>query len=89
MANIVSAKKRARQSLVRKERNQRMKSAVRQLERKLKAAIVAKDKNEAETLLKDYSSAIDKASQKGKFHPRTAARKVSRLTISLNKTLSA
>jgi small subunit ribosomal protein S20 len=89
LANIVSAKKRARQSIVRKERNQRMKKAVRQLEKRVKTAIAAKDKDQAQTLLKDYSSAMDKASQKGKFHANTAARKISRLTLNLNKALNS
>lgn len=88
MANIVSAKKRARQSLVRRDRNQQMKKAVRHLEKKVKTAITAKDKDTAATLLQKYSSAIDKAAQKGKYHPKTASRKISRLTLFMNKSLS-
>lgn len=87
MANIVSAKKRARQSLVRRDRNQQMKKAVRNLEKKVRTAIAAKDKDSAVTLLRDYSSAMGKAAQKGKYHVNTAARKISRLTLTLNKLL--
>lgn len=87
MANIVSAKKRARQALVRKERNQKIKKAVRNLEKKVRTAIAAKNKDEAQTLLITYTSALTKAAQKGKFHARTASRKISRLTLNLNKTL--
>ena len=89
LANIQSAKKRARQSLVRKERNQQMRKAVRHLEKKVRAAISAKDKDNAESLLKEYSSAMDKAATKGKYHTKTASRKISRLTLFMNKTLSA
>ncbi len=89
MANIVSAKKRARQSLVRRDRNQQMKKAIRGLEKKVRNAISSKDKDAAASLLKDYSSAIDKAATKGKYHPKTASRKISRLTISMNKALNS
>lgn len=89
MANIQSAKKRARQSIVRRDRNQQMKKAVRSLERKVRAAISAKDKDSATSLLKDYSSAIDKAATKGKVHTKTASRKVSRLTVAMNKALNS
>lgn len=87
LANIVSAKKRARQSLVRRDRNQQLKKAVRHLEKKVRNAISAKDKDSAQTLLRDYTSAIGKAAQKGKYHQKTAARKVSRLTLFMNKVL--
>lgn len=89
MANIVSAKKRAKQALVRRDRNQQMKKAVRHLEKKVRTAIAAKDAEQAGTLLKDYTSAIDKAAVKGKYHPKTASRKISRLTQFMNKSLSA
>lgn len=87
LANIVSAKKRARQAIVRKERNQQMKKAIRHLERKVRTAIAAKNKDEAQTLLHDYMKAIDKAAQKKKYHPKTASRKVSRLALFMNKSL--
>lgn len=89
LANIVSAKKRARQSLVRRDRNQQMKKAVRGLEKKVRTAISAKDKEGATSLLQQYSSAIDKAATKGKYHPKTASRKISRLTLAMNKALNA
>lgn len=89
LANIQSAKKRARQSIVRRDKNQQMKKAVRNMEKKVRAAIAAKDKDSAASLLQVYSSVMDKAATKGKYHPRTASRKISRLTIFMNKTLSA
>jgi small subunit ribosomal protein S20 len=89
LANIQSAKKRARQAIVRRDRNQQMKSAIRKLEKKVRQAIAAKDKDAASTLLKDYTRAIDKAANKGKFHDRTASRKVSRLTVAMNKAVNS
>ncbi len=89
LANIVSAKKRAKQALVRRDRNQQMKKAIRHLEKKVRNAVAAKDKDQAVTLLRDYTSAIDKAAVKGKYHPRTASRKISRLTQFMNKTINA
>ena len=88
LANIVSAKKRARQALVRRDRNQQLKKGIRKLEKKVRAAISSKDKEAATSLLKDYSSAIDKAASKGKFHAKTAARKVSRLALAMNKAIN-
>ncbi len=87
MANIVSAKKRARQSLVRRDRNQQLKKAVRHLEKKLKQAISAKDKSKAQDLIRDYESVMAKTAQKGKYHPKTASRKISRLNLFMNKVL--
>ena len=66
-----------------------MKKAVRHLEKKVRAAISAKNKEEAETLLRSYTRAIDKAAQKGKYHVKTASRKVSRLTQFMNKSMNA
>ena len=87
MANIKSAAKRARQSIVRRDRNQQTKSAVRKLEKKVRLAVAAKKSDEAASLLKAYSSAIGKAAQKKMFHAKTASRKISRLTLFMNKTL--
>ena len=89
MANIVSAKKRARQSLIRRDRNQQLKKAIRHLEKKVRNAISAKDSDGAQTLLKAYTKALDMAATKGKFHAKTASRKISRLTISMNKALKS
>lgn len=87
MANIKSAAKRARQSIVRRDRNQQAKKAVRRIEKKVRAAVSAKDKEQAIALLKQYSSIMGKAAQKGKYHAKTAARKISRLTLFTNKSL--
>ena len=87
MANIKSAAKRARQSIVRRDRNQQAKKAVRKLEKKFRTAVSAKNKEEAMGLLREYSSKIGKAAQKNMYHAKTASRKISRLTLFMNKTL--
>ncbi|MCB0378248.1 MAG: 30S ribosomal protein S20 [Bdellovibrionales bacterium] len=87
MANIKSAAKRARQAIVRRDRNQQTKKSVRTIERKLRTAVSAKDKDLANELLKTYSSEMGKAAQKGKYHPKTAARKISRIALFMNKVL--
>jgi small subunit ribosomal protein S20 len=84
LANLKSAAKRARQSPKRQETNLRTKNTVRTIERKVRAAIVAKDKKTAETLLVEASSKIDKAATKGVFHRRTASRKISRLSAQVH-----
>lgn len=87
MANIASAKKRARQSLVRRDQNQQLKKSVRHLEKKLRQAISTKDKEASHDLMRNYESAITKAAQKGKYHSKTASRKISRLSLFMNKVL--
>ena len=89
LANIQSAKKRARQSIVRRDRNQQLKKSIRSLEKKVRTAIAAKDKDQAAESLKEYTSAIDKAANKGKYHDKTDSRKISRLTVSMNKALAS
>ena len=87
MANIKSAAKRARQAVVRKDRNQQSKKAIRSLEKKFVSAVNSKNKDAAIQLLREYSSKIGKAAQKGRYHAKTASRKISRLTLFMNKSL--
>ena len=49
------------------------------------AAIAAKDKAAAEEALKAAIGQINRAATKGVYHKNTAARKVSRLTLAVNK----
>ena len=85
MANIKSAKKRILVTEVRTLRNKSIKSKVKTLIKKVEAAIAAKDKAAAEAALKVAISEISKATSKGVYHKNTAARKISRLTIAVNK----
>lgn len=85
MANIKSAEKQARQALVRRERNQKAKKAVRTAEKKLRTALTAGDKKQKEEALREFSSVIMKAAQKGIYKTQTASRKISRLSSQVSK----
>lgn len=85
MANIKSAKKRILVSRENAERNKAVKSGVKTLVKKVYTAIEANDKEAAEAALKEARTAIDKATSKGVFHKNTSARKISRLTKSVNQ----
>ena len=78
MANHKSAEKRARISLRRNAINTKTVGGVRTVEKKMRKSIVAKKKDEAATDLVAFTSAIAKAAQKGRIHPRTASRKIAR-----------
>lgn len=79
MANHKSAEKRARISVRRRAINLKTMSKVRSLEKKVRKALTAKNKDECAKALVEYSSAIGKAAQKGRVPARNASRKVSRL----------
>ena len=85
MANIKSAKKRVLVSRRNAERNKAIRSGVKTAIKKVDAAITAKDSEAAAVALKNAISEIDKAERKGIYHKNTAARKISRLTIAVNK----
>ena len=85
MANIKSAKKRIIISKKREMRNKSVKSRVKTMVKKVEAAIEAGNKAEAEAALQVAISEISKAANKGIYHKNTAARKISRLTVAVNK----
>ncbi len=85
MANIKSAKKRILVDRRNAERNKAIKSSVKTAIKKVDAAIAAKDKAAADSALVAAISEIDKAASKGVYHKKTASRKISRLTIAVNK----
>ncbi|MCR5202590.1 MAG: 30S ribosomal protein S20 [Lachnospiraceae bacterium] len=85
MANIKSAKKRILVERRNAERNKDVKSAIKTAVKKVYAAIDAKDKAAAEASLKEAEAMIASAAQKGILHDKTASRKISRLTIAVNK----
>ena len=85
MANIKSAKKRILTDRRNAERNKAIKSRVKTAIKRVNAAIAANDKAAASTALVNAVKEIDKAARKGVFHKRTASRKVSRLTMAVNK----
>lgn len=85
MANIKSAKKRARQSEKHRQHNASLRSMVRTYIKKVLNAIASGDKKAAEDALKAAQPVIDRMSQKGLLHKNKAARHKSRLTASIKK----
>lgn len=85
MANHKSAKKRARQTIVRTARNKTKVSQLRSSLKKLQEAEANKDKSTAMILLKETQSLLAKLAKTGVIKLENAARKTSRLHTSVNK----
>ena len=85
MANIKSAKKRILVDRRNAARNKAVRSCVKTAIKKVDAAIAAKDKSAANSALTAAISEINKAASKGVYHKKTASRKISRLTVAVNK----
>ncbi len=85
MANIKSAKKRILTSAKRTERNKAIRSKVKTAIKKVNIAIEAGDKAAAASALTGAVSELNKATSKGVYHRNTSARKISRMTIAVNK----
>ena len=79
MANTNSAKKRMRQDLVRRSRNRARKSRLAGAVKKLRQAVEAGDKEQAQSLLAPTLGLIDRTAQRGTIHSNAAARRKSRL----------
>ena len=80
MPNSASAKKRLRQSEVRKVRNHAVKAAVRTQVKKVRVAVAAADVETSETEFKAAVKKLDKAAARGVMHANAAARTKSRLS---------
>ena len=85
MANIKSAKKRIKVTETKTIRNKEIKSRVKTAIKKVDAAVAAGDKELAKANLQLAISEIDKATTKGVYHKNTSSRKISRLTLAVNK----
>ncbi len=83
MANIASAKKRARQSEVHRERNASMRSKFRSFIKKVVKALEAKDAPAAATAYKEAVPVIDSMVNKKIIHRNKAARHKSRLSAQI------
>ncbi len=79
MANIASAKKRARQAEQRRRHNQAQRSMLRTQVKKVHTAIESGDKAAAEQALRTAMPVIDSMAGKGLIHRNKAARHKSRL----------
>ena len=79
MSNSLNAKKRHRQSLIRRDHNRSIKSRVRSCIRTVETALVSGERETAEEKFRLFAKVIDTATRKKVYHPNTAARKKSRL----------
>lgn len=80
LANIKSAKKRAKQSEVRRQRNVSARSMLRTAIKKVVKAIESKDKAGAEAAYKVAEPIMDRYGSRGLIHKNKANRHKSRLT---------
>ena len=86
MPNHKSAEKRVRQNEQRRQINRGNRGRLRSSVKKLRAALATGNTGEAQALLAETVSTIDKAVQKGVLHRNAAARYKSRLTLRVNQT---
>lgn len=84
MAHHKSAIKRIKQSAKKTARNRHVSSTLKTYIKRVREAVVAKDKDAAVAALKVAIPAIDTTATKGVIHRSTASRNVSRLTKLVN-----
>ncbi len=87
MANIKSARKRARQAEKRRQHSASRRSMMRTYLKRTVAAIESGDKNAAQAALKEVTPILDRLSGKGLIHKNKAARHKRRLSAQI-KTMS-
>jgi small subunit ribosomal protein S20 len=79
MANIKSARKRARQALERRDHNMSLRTAVRTAIKNVKKAVAAGNADAAAQTLRDSQRVIDRVVAKGVLHRNAGDRHKSRL----------
>ena len=79
MANIASAKKKARQAVKHREHNVAQRSMIRSTIKKVVKAVESKDKAAAEAAYKEMVPVLDRYADRGQIHKNKAARHKSRL----------
>ena len=85
MPNIKSAKKRLRQSIVRRERNRSAKHEIKTGCKKVTAAVAAGSVEQAETELRAAAKLLDQSAAHRVIHRNAAARVKSRLSAKVKK----
>lgn len=83
MANIDSAKKRARQSAKRRAHNAGLRSELRTMIKKVRKSIEAGDKKAAQAEFQSSQRRLDSITDKGIIHKNAAARHKSRLSMAI------
>ena len=85
MPNVKSAEKRARQSIVRRDRNRRDRTRLRSAIKKVRQA---QTPDAARAALKTVESLLDRSAARGVIHRNTAARTKSRLSAHVARLTS-
>ena len=88
MTSKKSAQKAARVAQRKEERNKPIRSSVKTYVTKARKLILENDLDAAQGAVKQATTALDKAAQKGVIHPNNAARRKSRLMKSINQKLA-
>ena len=89
MANHKSAFKRARQSQVRKVRNQSYRTKAKNAVKEVRTAVASNSEDQARKSLVKAVSVLQKTATKGVIHKKEASRKISRLTRQVNQIASS
>lgn len=84
MANHKSAAKRAKQTIVKTERNRFFKARIKNVTKAVLSAVEANDKEAATTAMKDANKYLHHCVSKSILKKATASRKVSRLQAKVN-----
>jgi small subunit ribosomal protein S20 len=84
VANHKSAKKRAKQNIVKHNQNKTQLSRSRTLVKKFRETLAAKNTDAAGTLFVEVQSLLAKLGRQGVTKTKTASRKISRLANQLN-----
>lgn len=79
MANNPSAKKRARQNIVRRTHNMGLRARMRTFVKRVTVAVESGDKEAAQSALHEATSMLDKTANKGLLHANNVARQKSRM----------
>ena len=85
MANIKSQIKRNRQALVHRERNKRVRTALKTYLKKFRAAADSGDREVATAAYREAARRLDKAATKGVVHANFAANHKSQMARDLQK----
>lgn len=85
MANHKSSEKRARQTLVRNQRNRQILSTMRTAIRRVREAIDSKQTDKLDALFREAQSVIATTRRKGVIHKNNMARRISRLSAQVRK----
>ena len=84
MANHKSARKRAKQNVVRRMRNNSVKTRVKNAVKKVRMEAENGSQESAVVELNKVKSLIDISAKKGVYHKKNASRKISRLSKLVN-----